>query len=380
MQRNTNLEIDILHVLTFYGTNGEYGGPMSVALNITSKLTDLRLNSRIICGSKYKIKSSETEIESLLAIPVKSLVKKFHFSSMWSLKMGLNLCNEIKKSKIVHIHFARDLIPVVASLICLVKRKSYVVQTHGMISNQSTKFQFYFDKFITKSILRNAEIVFCLNLNEVSKLNRFKLSNTKILGNGIEIPFELDLKHRNSHLKVIFFSRIEKRKNLKCFIEVAELCQAFGLNYSFEIYGPDGGNLKPNLDLIERLGLSNIVYCGSVPIGEAQSLLSTKDVLILPSFDEPWAMVVLEALSVGTKIIIFPSSGIASIIQIAFPEFISAAENSLAVFQSLVQNDGLLSEKDRLKISHFCAENFSISAVIKRYLNMLGFSQEINFE
>jgi glycosyltransferase involved in cell wall biosynthesis len=271
----------------------------------------------------------------------------------------------------VHIHFARDLIPVAAAIICVIKRKRYVLQTHGMISNQETKFQFFFDNLISRSLLKKAEIVFCLSANELKMLDRFKLSNAQILQNGINIPRGLDLVRQDTTIRVIFLSRIEKRKNLRCFIEVASLSQEFQLNYSFEIYGPDEGDLAENLELIEKLGLSNIQYCGGIRFDEVPTKLSEHDILILPSFDEPWAMVVLEALSVGTRVIIFPSAGVAPFIRLSYPDFISDAENSFSVFQSLVRMDEQTSDLMRLEIKAFCAEHLSISAVVSDYLQML---------
>ena len=353
---------------------------MSVALSLSSELSKLNFRSKIVCGTHRKFATAENYSNSIVAIPVRSWIKKHPFSSMWSMKFGLNLYKEIKNSNIVHIHFARDLIPVVAAIICVIKRKKFVLQTHGMISKQETKIQLWFDILIVKHIMEKAEIVFVLSEIEDKDLSRLKITNTQLLTNGIAISGDRRFTRRNSTIKVIFISRIEKRKNLRCFIEVAQLSHMFQLNYSFEIYGPDEGDLTENLELIEKLGLTNIQYCGSVRFDKVPAKISEQDILILPSFAEPWAMVALEALSVGTRIIIFPSAGIAPRIKTIYPEFVTEAENAFSVFQSLVLMDGQTSDVMRSEIKKFCADHFSISKVVNDYLHILEVVPKVCFK
>ena len=359
-------------MLTLNGPNGEYGGPVTVARELCSELNRKGHQTHIISGARKGSEPSEAKGLNESFVLVRSLSSKFPVSSLWSWKLLKGLLKEIRKADVVHIHFARDLIPVVAAIICIFKRKRFVLQTHGMISNQETKFHFWFDILISKRLLNMAEIVFCLSKTEIEKLNHFELTNAQILQNGVKIPVVSDFIRQDSKIKVIFLSRIEKRKNLRCYIDVAHLCQTFQLNYSFEIYGPDEGDLTENLELIEKLGLTNIRYCGSVRSDEVQAKFSEQDILILPSFAEPWAMTALEALSVGTRIIIFPSAGIAPFFQSSFPEFITDAENAFSVFQSLVRMDGQNSDEMRSKIKIFCSDHFSISAVTSNYLQMLN--------
>lgn len=370
--------LDFLHVLTYFGPNGEYGGPLTVAKNLCFETQKRGFKTKIICGAS-KNYGDNTDFDSTLSLfKVKSILKKQKFSTMWSLKLFFALSREIHRAEIVHIHFARDLIPLWAALLCILKQKFFILQLHGMIAPTDHKIKIFLDKVIINKVLKRADLVLCLSVIESIKLKKLNLKNIEILENGIKVKHFKFPGLSKGPIRVAFVSRIEKRKNLKDFIEVAKLSEQYNLDYKFEIYGPNGGDLESNLILIDKYNLRKIAYMGAIPTGEVTKVLSEIDILILPSYDEPWAMVVLEALSVGTRVIVYPKCGVAEKISLKYPNFITNYENANSIFERLISMNTHTTETMRQQISQFCNTSFGISAVISKYFTLIKDSKERN--
>lgn len=370
--------LDFLHVVTYFGPNGEYGGPFTVANNLCVATQKKGLKVKIICGASEEF-GNNTDLNSTLSLfKVKPLFRKMQFSTMWGCRLFLNIYKEINRAKIVHIHFARDLIPLWAALLCMLKQKYFILQLHGMIAPTDHKMKYFLDKLIISKMLKKADLVLCLTLNESNGLRRYNLNNVEILENGIEVKHLGFPNLSKGPIRVSFISRIEKRKNLKTFVDVAKLSEQNNLDYKFEIYGPDEGDLEKNLMLIAEYNLKNIDYKAAIPVNKVKQVLSETDILILPSFNEPWAMVVLEALSVGTRVIVYPSMGIAEKISARYPNFVSNYENANSVFERLVSMNTHTTKQMRDQIMEFCDTTFGISAVAEKYFAIIKNSKERN--
>ena len=115
--------LSILHVLTLNGRNGEYGGPVRVAREICTELNSRGHATHIFSGA---LKDSEPVSKPGLLesfILVKPISGKLSVSSLWSWKLIKPLNKLINGSDIVHIHFARDLIPFLAAFLAILKKK-----------------------------------------------------------------------------------------------------------------------------------------------------------------------------------------------------------------------------------------------------------------
>ena len=75
--------------------------------------------------------------------------------------------------------------------------------------------------------------------------------------------------------------------------------------------GPANGPLMVDLtkEDIERLAKENIIFHGAIDNKKLSSVYQNNDVFILPSYSEPWGLVVEEALNNGTPIILSDKIG-----------------------------------------------------------------------
>ena len=361
--------LNILHILTLNGRNGEYGGPVRVAREHCFELNSRGHTTHIFSGA---LKGSEPIARPGLSesyVVVKPIIKKLPVSTLWSWKLLSHLTKKIKSVDVVHIHFARDLIPFLAIIISILNRKPFVTQTHGMIIPDSRKSARLVDFFLTKRLIKKSRVNLVLNEVELSAILKLGINvPCKVVPNGIAVPSNHKDRNKSTN-RIGFCSRLEKRKGVDKFIEIAEIFQDAGLK--FEIYGPDGGELSyVQSEMNSRQLIMALEYKGPLRADQVQSVLADIDLLILPSKDEPFPMVILEALAVGTPVLIMPSCGFAGKLKSFESSFVAETEDICGLVNSLKrQKSSGFQNKSHLEITNFCAKEFGIKNVVNQILD-----------
>jgi glycosyltransferase involved in cell wall biosynthesis len=224
------------------------------------------------------------------------------------------------------------------------------------------------DSIFTKPLLNRSEMTLVLTEIEFAQLEEVKIaSKFEILPNGIDVKPVYQHQSNGEVRKIVFCSRLQKRKGIDKFIALAKHFELSSSEYIFEIYGPDGGELQSSLETIKTKNLKNIRYKGSLSPEEVSGVLKECDLLVLPSKDEPFPMIVLESLSVGTPVLVMPSCGLANNLRKYAPEFV-AVEESL---EGLISGIETLKNRTRLnkevgELMRFCENTFGISKVVDR--------------
>lgn len=350
----------VLHVLTLLDDNGRYGGPVKVAREIKKGLIQRNISVKIFGGSLSRSTViSRTGEESFFG---RSLLKKIEISSFWSNKLASKIISEIRQVDFVHIHFARDLVSYFTAIACLVYRKPFLAQTHGMVVQDKRPMVLLIDNLITKPILGKARKVLLLSKKEETEFIELK-SNTKfaIVPNGINVPIESNFSQRQK--LVLYCGRIHEQKRVNRIVQIAE--QIKEPEWVFEIIGPDGGYLEQLLHQIGKTPKNTQVrYLGSFTNSELQTKLSKCAVLILPSYNEQFPMIILEALSLGTPVIVAPSCGIADTLQKFNTHFVPKGDD-LADFVNCTKYwmTNTPSYSQQQDISDFCKRSFGIVEV-----------------
>lgn len=108
--------------------------------------------------------------------------------------------------------------------------------------------------------------------------------------------------HKQAVRKFIYVGRLSEEKNLELLISVFNTLPDLELN----IIGY--GHLK---DKLMRMSNANICFLGGVDNKELPRYYKSNDVFILPSYSEPWGLVVEEALNNGLPVILSDRVGCA---------------------------------------------------------------------
>jgi glycosyltransferase involved in cell wall biosynthesis len=362
----SRVSLRILHVLTLNGARGEYGGPNRVASEQCLQLKKRGHRAQIFTGvQSISVPTLNLDLEETYEF-VKPLSKYFPVSSLWSNKLPKRISHLVSEVELVHIHFARDLIPVLTAFICIIKRKPFVTQTHGMVIRDKRLLVKFFDLMFTRIVLNRSRINFVLSEQELSDINSLKLkTRMELLPNGIEVSIGTSKRLKNKTPNIVFCARLQARKRPDRFLNLARYSTQNNMLANFMIFGPDGGELSQiQHEIKSDQDLSALKYGGALAPSDVHEMLMESDLLVLPSENEPFPMIVLEALSVGTPVLIMPSCGLASQLKINYPCMVAGEDNDaglITAFIGVYKKITTLEARDDIR--NFCRDIFSIDKV-----------------
>lgn len=302
--------MNILQIVTaFYPYKG-YGGPSTVAQAQSMNLRNIGLNVKILT-SDYGCETSNNTHEDIV-FRLRSVKMSNIHAAIFTPGMFNYLLFNKKEIDIIHIHFAREFIPVFAAICAKRLRINYVLQTHGMLNTKS-QLRNILDFCFTRNILKNAESVLVLNETERNRILEISaVSKISYLPNGIDlghVPYSWDWS--KSENVVLFLARLHPRKNVLLFIEAAKLVVFNNPDVKFRIVGPDEGDLQQAQQLVKKLDMSEKTqFVGALGHEEVLEEFRKARIYVLPSKDEPFSMTMIESMAVGTPIIVTKSNHI----------------------------------------------------------------------
>ena len=297
--------------------------------------------------------------------PVIPLIPRFGLSGLISPGLALWLARNISKYDAIHIHAGRVLVSVVSMAIARVRRKPYIIQTHGMIQPDNRWRARVLDALLVRRLLRAAYLRFVLTQREQDGLSTvLGAPHTYLrLFNGVPLP--LLAGKFSEHEEILFCARLHARKRPVQFVKMAAELTRRKLPMHYAIVGPDDGELTAVRVAIEANGLSEVVrYQGAVDYSQVVERMQKATMYVLPSIDEPFPMSLLEALSVGLPSVCTDTCDIANILREEGAVIVtdgSVGELADAV-QSIYQDQAL---RRRLSINsrRAVAATFSIEAI-----------------
>ena len=215
---------------------------------------------------------------------------------------------------IIHIHSWWNLVSVLAALICWLKGIQPILSPRGMLSN----FTFTQGNSIKKKIIHHVGGKWLLKQTILHATSQLEWQDASVVHSewkGFILPNIIDLPTKNfprttssSTLRIVFLSRIHTKKGLELAMRALAQCD---FPFQLEIYG-DGD--KEYINRLKDLAIalkidSSMMWKGWVA-GEAKyNALANAHLFILTSYNENFANVVLESLSVGTPVLVSKQVG-----------------------------------------------------------------------
>lgn len=233
------------------------------------------------------------------------------------------LWKTVKQFDIIHVHAWWNLVSVGAAIICWLKCKQYILSPRGTLSsysfyNRKSKLKRLFHFLIGKPLLKRAifQVSSEKEKRDIENIVGVK-SIIKVIPNFVELqkagqvikkPFD------SKRLELLFFSRIEEKKGLEFLLNA---CAQLEIPYHLTIGGTgDLTYIQKLKSLVESLNISgDITWLGQVDIQQKFDTLSQYDLLVLPSYDENFANVVIESLACGTPAVLSPNVGLADYVR-----------------------------------------------------------------
>jgi glycosyltransferase involved in cell wall biosynthesis len=339
----------VLQAITAFHPAVIYGGPSVIAMQQSSALT--RRGHKVSVATSNVLELRPLQIIERHTLDLDGVKVRYfpsrvpwpHFPFIFSREFERWLLMHIESFDVVHIHFAREWIPIRTAQVAISKGIPVFLQPHGMLGRVDG-VRSLIDKIWVKRILEDVTGVFSLNQEDSDEIERIA-PHARIfeLPNGISLPTIAKRWTENNLADpiVLFLARLHPRKRVSSFIEMARLLSAQGVAARYRIVGPDGGDLAKAQRLVHGYKLENqITFVGSVQ-GEAVSReYLNSAVYVLPSVNEPFPMTVLEALSFGVPTVVTDTCSIAPMLEEEGAALVSAPEAPMLarlVGQILVQ-------------------------------------------
>lgn len=298
----------IIHVVALVSSSGEYGGPTRVCFDQAQELKQRGHDVTVFAGTWGPI-GPETVKRRLFR--ARLLVPRLGFATLHARGLTQALVMAARGADVVHIHLGRDLLTLGAARAVRKAGVPYVVQTHGMIDSSARLSAAVIDRVLTGPAIRAASDVFTLTTAEDDEMRRLGRTGrpSRFLRNGIPAD---DSPREATAYETLFLARLHPRKGLQAYVEACiDLARARpGTQYAFA--GPDEGALTEALALVRAAGLEKqIRYLGPIEPHRVRAVMGQAKVYCLPAREEPFGMTLLEAMSVGTPVVLHESSRLA---------------------------------------------------------------------
>lgn len=308
----------VVHVVTLASPDGVFGGPTRVAVNQVATLHARGHDAVVTAGQRGYVGRIPTELEGAPAqlFPVRRLVPGVGLSGLVAPGMWRWLQRTLPHVDVVHIHLGRDLVTLPAARMAQRQRVPYIVQTHGMIAASESPLSGPLDALLTRPALTGASAVLYLNDKEREGIRAVAPTGLALheLGNGV--PVADDVPSLPPRQEVLFCSRLHARKRPVLFVDMARRLLAEGVDASFVLVGPDDGEGEAVAAGVAMVGdPEKLRWEGPLDPADTLARIKRASVFVLPSVDEPWAMAVIEALSVGRPVVVTSSCGVSAIVR-----------------------------------------------------------------
>lgn len=319
-----------------------------------------------------------TDVDGVKVTYFKRLTKDHsHFSP--SLLKALR--KQVRQFDVVHIHAWWNLVSVLSCWTALKKGVPVVISPRGTLSNYSFSNKNNLPKklihdLIGKGMLKKS-FMHVTSERERAAMEAFSPKKIFTIPNFIALPDDVPPRadERSAILKLLFFSRIEKKKGLEILFDALA---GISIPYQLTIAGDGETGYKDKLiSLAVKNGLTEHLSWIGFQQDHKFDILQQHDLLVLPSYDENFGNVVIESLSVGTAVLISNNVGLEDYVR--QNNFGWVCSQDAASFSDIISSvsanrEGLL--RIRQQAPGKIRNDFSGESLVKKYTDM--YDQIIN--
>ena len=312
----------ILHIIPAYKPAYGYGGPTESVSHLCEVLA---LNGHEV--DVYTTTANEEKELNVIPGKVANVdgVNVIYFKRITgdhthiSPALWLKLIKTAKRYDVIHLHSWWNILIVVATIISLFSKTKVIIAPRGMLSEyifttRQGSQKKWFHNFMGRKILSlcrlhataYSEYMECRKL--IPGWEGFMLPNIISLPNIEIVP------NFNKVFSIIFLSRIHPKKGLEKLFEAISLLD---INITLKIAGNGETEYIEELKkLAVKLNVnSKIEWLGWLDREEKFFELQKADLFILVSLNENFANVVIEALHMGTAVLISEDVGLANFVK-----------------------------------------------------------------
>ncbi len=308
----------ILHVTPSYKPAFRYGGPTFSV----SCLAEQQAKAGAEVWVFTTTANGEEELPVCRGVPIEVEGIRVVYFSRWTGDHG-HFCPALwwavwrkgRNFDVVHVHSWWNWVAFGVALVSRLRGLRMVFSPHGMLSPYTLRHSLkrWFQRILGRWLLARA-LWHATSRLEERELQVHKPPNPTICVPNIT-PFPdttaIQAPAPRAALRLLYLSRLDPKKGLDFLLNVLAEIKG-GCPWQLTVVGdasnPFGREMRK---LAERLGLKDrVVWHGWASGEEKWNLLAWSDLLLLPSQNENFAIVVLEALAVGTAVLVSDRVGL----------------------------------------------------------------------
>jgi len=278
---------------------------------------------------------------------------------------------------IIHIHAWWNLVSVLSCMVAKWYNVPVLLSPRGMLTTYTQQNRHsFFKRLLHQSIGQNL-LQYC-HIHATSEQEKQDILGIVSPKSITVISNLVNIKHGAGHItqeqrpafKLIFLSRIEEKKGLELLFDALSLLD---IDWQLTIAGSGKEEYLSGLrakTLSMRLN-ERINWIGQVSDQDKYGLMAKHDILVLTSFNENFANVVIESLSVGTPVLVSDQVGLSDYIneqQLGW----TCKLDVIAVKDTLLNayNDQNKRTNIRQSAPEIIRRDFNDQALAKRYLEL----------
>lgn len=327
----------LLHISPSYKPAFYYGGPTVSVSQLCETLVKLTHSVEVMTTTA----NGNTELKVPVAAPQEVQGVSVRYFPRWtgdhshfSPTLLYHLWKHCRKFDLIHIHSWWNWVAILSVGICRVRNIRPVVSPRGMLSpyTMQNMLKRIFHRLFGRMLLRGVvlHVTSTQEQQEVAEMVPgapvFCLPNLVLLPSAT--PFAAE-KNKES-LNILFMSRIDPKKRLELLFQALS---GLSVPYRLVVAGAGEPGYEERLrSMAQSLGISaHIEWVGWVEAEEKAELLAAADVFVLPSHNENFANAALEALAMGTPVLLTDTVGLAEYVrQTGFGRVCPAAATDIA--------------------------------------------------
>jgi glycosyltransferase involved in cell wall biosynthesis len=384
--------LKIIQISASYKPAYIYGGPIQSVAKLCEALIDQKTDGEGLIINDLQVLTTTAnginELDVAIGMPVSvegvkvSYFKRWtkdhsHFSPglLWELRRKIRQAPNARP--VIHIHAWWNLVSVLGCLIAKWYHVPVVLSPRGMLTvytqnNRNSFFKRLLHQSIGKNLLQYCHIHATSEQEKQDVLQIITPKSITVIPNLVNVhqgKWDTSLKP-NTFFKLIFLSRIEEKKGLELLFDALSLLD---IDWQLTIAGSGKKEYVDSLKVkAQFLKLNDrINWEGLVSDQEKYPLMAGHDLLLLTSFNENFANVVIESLSVGTPVLVSDQVGLSGYVceqQLGWVcklEANNIKETILSAF-----HDQEKRQKIRQLAPEIIRKDFDDRVLVNRYLEM----------
>jgi glycosyltransferase involved in cell wall biosynthesis len=314
-------DLKILQITPYYLPYTEYGGPVYTVSYLCDSLVDYGL--KVTLYTTYK-KVKERDPYTIISDRIDLHYFHSYFSSrlFFAPNLIFSLLRNIKKYDVVHLHMWWNLTSMLSMMIAVFYKRTVILSPRGNLSEYTLThsksfikkiFHRLYNRYVFRKTILHATTE--AELEECRKIADWKLE--VVIPNLVKIPRQqIEIRKRlpGEPMKLLFISRIDSKKGLE--LLMGALARV-GFPCMLTIAGNGTDKYISELKLkAAKLGIHDkIEWVGFANDKQKQELYTHHDLLVLPSYNENFANVVVESLALGTPVLVSDKVGLCRFVE-----------------------------------------------------------------